>query len=96
MIIFYVVALTYIAAVNFYSVLAIKRQKYETDSRTSDKSILLAAALGGAAGIFIAMLIMRYRLDNLKFMVLIPVLAAIDAGVLFLVFRRVPVILSAL
>ena len=93
MVIFYAAAITYIAAINLYAVTMLKRQKREGEgSRTGDGRIILAAMLGGAAGVYAAMFIMRYRLENLAFMVLMPVLAVLNACAFYLLLRRLPLL----
>ena len=48
--------------------------------------------LGGAAGVYAAMFMMRYRLENLAFMVLMPVLAVLNACAFYLLLRRLPLL----
>ncbi len=96
MIPFYAAAITYVAAINLYAITMLRRQKNrDGEKHTGDGKILLAAVLGGAAGVYVAMFVMRYRLENLGFMVLMPVLAVLEACVFFVILRRLPLLLAA-
>lgn len=95
MVIFYAAAVTYIVAINIYAVIMLKKQKNaDNDERRGDGRIILAAALGGALGVYVAMFVMRYRLENLVFMVMMPVLAAVNLCMFYALFRRLPLMLA--
>ena len=73
MILLYAVLSAYIAAVNVYGALLVRAQRRKRDEggeKRGDGKIMLAALLGGAAGAYCCMLAMRYRLENIVFMVL--------------------------
>ena len=79
MVLLYVIFTVYIFAVNFYAVVLLKSQKDEFGENeqkpTGDGKIILTAILGGALAIYISMFCMRYRLKNILFMILMPVIA---------------------
>jgi uncharacterized membrane protein YsdA (DUF1294 family) len=74
-------------------VLLLKAQKrtiddcLEHNERIHDSKIFVAALLGGALGIYIAMFIMKYRIKSLFFMVAMPVLVAVNAYLIYLAVR---------
>ena len=53
----------------------------------SDGKIILTALLGGAIGIYCAMFAMRYRLKNLLFMILMPVIAVVNIYFFYVAFK---------
>ena len=79
MIIFLRIALiVYLLAINFYSFLLVKRQRDEEErgekATVKDGKLFVAGLLGGASGIYIALLVFKYRLQSLFLMVFMPVL----------------------
>ncbi|PWM72758.1 MAG: hypothetical protein DBX59_05585 [Bacillota bacterium] len=77
----YVLAAVYTASINVYGILLLKFQKNanpdDPEERVSDGKLLLAALLGGAAGIYAFMFVFKYRLKSLGFMILMPLLGAL-------------------
>ena len=78
MIIFLRIAVAvYFAAINFYSFLLVKKQRDDEDMNekqtVKDGKIVLTSLLGGAAGVYISLLVFRYRLDSLLLMVFTPI-----------------------
>lgn len=55
--------------------------------RISEKALLGVAAIGGAFGAFIGMETFRHKTKHTKFIVLVPVLMAVHAGVLVYLFK---------
>ena len=69
----------YVLAINFYgfwSMRSIKKEK-PTDQKKHDGKLSLIALLGGGIAIYACMFIYKTRLDNLFFMVAVPVLTAL-------------------
>lgn len=93
-VIYYVILITYVLAINFYSILILHYQKkYKTENdeklKVSDFKLLLAGALGGATGIYTFMFIFKYRLKCLYLMVIMPVLIALDVYAIVMLTTRV-------
>ncbi len=70
---------------------AIENSKQDNEVRKDKKKIrdwklLLSGILGGALGIYVAMLIYKYKLTNFFLMVIMPVFIAINLYFLFLAF----------
>lgn len=79
MLIFLRIALiVYLVAINFYSFLLVKKQRDEEErgekATIKDGKLFVAALLGGASGIYTALLVFKYRLQSLFLMVFMPVL----------------------
>ena len=92
MVLLYIIMAVYIAAVNFYAVMLIRSQRDDEgdDGMTAhrgDGKIILTALLGGAIGIYCAMFAMRYRLKNLLFMILMPVIAVVNIYFFYVAFK---------
>ena len=92
MILVYIVITVYILAINFYAVMLLIAQKnmYLTDEsklNSGDGKLILSALLGGAVGIYAAMFITRFKLKNMLFMVLMPVIGALNIWFLILAYR---------
>ena len=84
MIIFLRIALiVYLLAINFYSFLLVKKQRDEEErgerATVKDGKLFVAGFLGGASGIYIALLVFKYRLQSLFLMVFMPVLILANA-----------------
>lgn len=92
MLLMYIIFSVYILAVNFYSVMLLIAQKneYLTDENklnSGDGKLILAALLGGATGIYVAMFITRFKLRNMLFMILMPVISALNIWFIVLAYR---------
>lgn len=79
---FYILIITYVIAINLYGVLMLKFQKNAQDNdqytKISDAKIYIAGLLGGATGIFIFMFIFKHNLKSLFMMVLMPMFIVIN------------------
>ena len=68
----------YYLAINVYSFLLLRSQKISEEnsdcSKVRDGSVFIAAILGGALGIYVAMFVLKYRMRSLMLMVFMPVL----------------------
>jgi uncharacterized membrane protein YsdA (DUF1294 family) len=81
----------YILAVNFYSFMLLRSQKLARDGGDEgirDIRLYLVAVLGGAIGVYLGMLCMKYRLKNFLLMVLMPLLIASTIYVTILAFMN--------
>ncbi|MDE6585925.1 MAG: hypothetical protein K2K80_04520 [Clostridia bacterium] len=91
MILLYVIFSVYILAVNFYAVLLIKSQRDnygENNNKPSgDGKLILTAILGGAIALYVSMFVMRYRINNLLLMILLPVIAVLNVWFFYLAYR---------
>ena len=88
-----ILAGTYFLAINVYSfllMLSAKRADEEGDCkrRVRDGSVFVAALLGGAAGVYISMFTLKYRLRSLIFMVTMPVLTILNVYILITCFSN--------
>jgi uncharacterized membrane protein YsdA (DUF1294 family) len=74
---------TYIVAVNFYAFLLIylqrKRALCDVGKPVKDKKLFFAGIIGGATGVFVSSLILKYRRDSFLTMVLMPLLIVVNA-----------------
>lgn len=94
MILLYLLPIVYIAAVNFYAFRLIRLEYNEWSSGNEqfavhDGKLFFAALLGGALSIFISMIVMKFRLSNILFMLALPVIAAINIYCFFIMFRSI-------
>lgn len=85
-----VVVIVYYVAINVYGffLILMQRKAHEEHSEKtiSDGKLFVAGALGGAAGIYIAMFVFKYRLTSLFLMVVMPVLITINIYILIFGF----------
>ncbi len=92
MLLMYIVFTVYIIAINFYSIMLLISQKneYLTDEsklNSGDGKLILSALLGGALGIYVTMFITRFKLKNMLFMILMPVIGALNVWFIVLAYR---------
>ena len=92
MLLLYIIFTVYILAINFYSVMLLISQKnqYTEDEKafnSGDGKLILSALMGGAVGIYAAMSITRFKLKNMLFMILMPVISAINIWFIVLAYR---------
>lgn len=89
----YILITVYILAVNFYAFRLVKTQADSGEEgdglRREDVRLLLAAALGGAAAVFVTMLVLRFRLGNAILMIALPLLAVLNVYCFYLGYRGV-------
>lgn len=92
MILLYVLVAAYIAAVNFFTFRLVKLEREEWASgddkyNSHDGKILLACIMGGSIGAFVTMVVNKFRITNLLFMILLPLLSVINLYGFYLAFR---------
>lgn len=92
-VLFYVLTVVYLLAINLYGILMLnfqKKARQDGDKENigvSDGKLLLTAMLGGAIGIYIFMFILKYRLKSLIMMVFIPVLIALNVYIVVMALK---------
>ena len=79
----------YTVAVNVYSFLLVKQQRDSVEEgecieAVQDGKLFITALLGGAAGIYTAILTLRYRTKSMLLMVFMPIIAVLNGYALFL------------
>ncbi len=81
--------IVYVLAINFYAFLFMKNlRKVKPDQQKKyDGKLSLIALLGGGPTIYACMFIFKNRLDNLFFMVAVPVLTALHVYIWFFGLR---------
>lgn len=84
--------LAYIAIISLISIIVCiydKKisKKNRVELRTPEKSLLILSALGGSVAMFITMLIIRHKTKHVKFMLGIPVIMALQAVIVYLLFH---------
>ena len=86
-----VLVITYIVAINVYSFLLIffqkKQMEENNESKIKDGKLFVSAMLGGALGVYTAMFILSYRLNNLFLMVTMPLLIVLTAYIVIVGFQ---------
>lgn len=92
MLLLYIIFTVYILAINSYSVMMLISQKNEymedeNKLNSGDGKLILAAILGGAISIYVTMFITKFKLKNMLFMILMPVLGAINVWFFVLAYR---------
>lgn len=94
MILLTVLLSTYILAVNYYAFRLLKKQQEDTDvgdmqAGDGDGRLLLIFAMGGAIAVFVTMFVLRYRLDSMLLMIVLPLLAVVNIYCFYLGFRSI-------
>ena len=82
----------YLAAVNFYGFILTGQQKRAEEDgdacQVRDGKLFVTGILGGAAGVYVAMFIYKYRLSSLMLMVFMPVFIAVNVYLVIICFTR--------
>ena len=84
--------LAYIAIISLISIVVCiydkkVSKKNRVELRTPEKTLLLLSALGGSVAMFVTMLIIRHKTKHVKFMLGIPLIMIIQAGLVYLLFH---------
>ena len=80
----------YLAFVNIAALIlciADKRAAIGGRRRIRERTLFAAALVGGAAGLFIGMLAVRHKTRKARFLLLVPVIIALQAAGLILLLR---------
>ena len=78
----------YIAAISVISIIAAvsdKRKAIRGKFRVPEKTLILLAALGGSAAMFVAMRLIRHKTSRPKFMIGIPIIFILQLLALFFI-----------
>ena len=84
------IALYYIAAISIISIIVCIYDKFAskhmTKHRTREATLLLLSAVGGSVAMLATMLLIRHKTKHTKFMLGIPLIIAVQAVIVFLLF----------
>ena len=84
------ICLAYLAAMNLWGIVATvwdKRAAIRRARRIPERTLLRISALGGSAGMWLTMLLIRHKTRHPRFMAGIPVMLALQIGLVLLGFR---------
>lgn len=92
MLLLYILFITYIVAINAYSVMLLLslRNDYLADEsklNSGDAKLILSALLGGAISIYVTMFITKFKIKNMLLMIILPVLAVLNVWIAVVAFR---------
>ncbi len=91
-ILIYALSAVYVLAINLYAFLLLKTQKKQRSNgqehTVSDGKLFMTALLGGALTIYISMFILKYRLKNLFFMVIMPLIITVNIYICIVLFSN--------
>ena len=84
-----VLLVVYILAINFYAFLFMRSIKNEDENaqKAYDGKLSLIALLGGGLTVFTCMFVFKNRLNNLFFMLAVPLLSALHICLWIMAFR---------
>lgn len=66
-----------------------KRRAIKNKWRIPEKSIFMAALLGGSPGTYISLLLFHHKTKHLRFMAGIPLIFAVEAGLLLFIALKI-------
>jgi uncharacterized membrane protein YsdA (DUF1294 family) len=92
MLLLYLIFIVYILAINFYAVIRLKTERDnfgDNDEKLhrSDGKLILTGLLGGAIGVYVGMFLLKFRLNNMLLMILMPVLSVLNVYFFVVAFR---------
>lgn len=90
--IFEIIFTIYICLISLISIIVTVRDKYfavHHKWRVRESTLLLLAALGGSAAMYITMQLIRHKTRHIKFMLGIPIIFIIQFIILFFVWRMI-------
>ena len=62
-------------------------KRNQVELRVPEKTLMLLSLFGGSVAMFITMLLVRHKTKHVKFMLGIPLIIALHAAVVYLLFR---------
>ena len=93
MLLLYILFAVYIFAIKFYAFRLLKPQREDWEDgksfQKSDGKLILSAIMGGAIAVYVSMFCMKFRLSNLLFMIVMPLLAVLNVYCFFLGYRGI-------
>ena len=85
------IALGYLAAISLVSIIVCIYDKiaakHNPKHRTRERTLLLLSAVGGSVAMLACMLLIRHKTKHVKFMLGIPVIIALHAAIVYLLFH---------
>ena len=82
--------LAYLAVISIVSIIVCAYDKiaakHFTKHRTRESTLLLLSALGGSVAMFITMQLIRHKTKHIKFMLGIPLIMIVQAGIAIAVY----------
>ena len=87
--IFPLLLIVYVLAINFYAFLFMKEQKNANaeEQKQADGKLSLIALLGGGIAVYACMFVFKNRLNNLFFMLAVPLLSVFHIYLWIFAFR---------
>ena len=84
--------LIYLAVISLVAVFATANDKFKATrgkryNRTPESTLITLGVLGGSLAMFLTMLIIRHKTRKPKFMLGLPIIMAVQIGLLFLAFK---------
>ena len=62
-------------------------KKNKVELRVPEKTLMLLSAIGGSVAMYLTMLLIRHKTKHVKFMLGIPVIIALHAAIVYLLFH---------
>lgn len=86
-----IAVLAYLAIISLISIVVCIRDKQvskrnRVELRVPEKNLLLLSALGGSVAMFLTMLLIRHKTKHAKFMLGIPFIIILQAGLVFAIY----------
>lgn len=84
------ICIIYLAAVNFLSVCVTALDKHRAQRggrRVKERTLLFLSAIGGSAGMYLTMRLIRHKTRHIKFMLGIPLIFLVQFLLIFLLWR---------
>ena len=84
--------LAYIALISLISIIVCIydkgiSKKNKVELRVPEKTLMLLSAIGGSVAMYLTMLLIRHKTKHVKFMLGIPLIIALHAAIVYLLFH---------